>query len=140
MQSCAASTCSLIASDILNAVAHPHPLDQALASPASLEASQSARQLTPCRAGAEASAAQPPPANGAPSSPPASVSQQEVDSSRGQAWHEQGKDLGISPHSDAGFLTVLAQGEVPGLQVWHGQRWHTVQPIPGGSLTGLTPG
>ncbi|KAK9800841.1 hypothetical protein WJX73_007718 [Symbiochloris irregularis] len=55
----------------------------------------------------------------------------EVASSRGQAWHEAGRDLGISPHSDAGFLTVLAQGPTPGLEVWHEGRWHLVRPIPG---------
>lgn len=36
--------------------------------------------------------------------------------------------LGIHPHTDAGALTVLAQDEVPGLQVKKGDTWHTVIP------------
>lgn len=55
----------------------------------------------------------------------------QVESSQGQAWHEEGRDLGISPHSDSGFLTVLAQGSVAGLEVWHAGKWHLVKPIPG---------
>ena len=39
--------------------------------------------------------------------------------------------LGISPHSDAGLLTILAQDGVPGLEVQHAGSWHLVQPIPG---------
>eukprot|EP00879_Flechtneria_rotunda_P009471 GHRR01009914.1.p1 GENE.GHRR01009914.1~~GHRR01009914.1.p1 ORF type:complete len:398 (+),score=78.90 GHRR01009914.1:2576-3769(+) len=39
--------------------------------------------------------------------------------------------LGISPHKDAGFLTVLVQDTVPGLQVLHGGQWHLVPPVPG---------
>lgn len=40
-------------------------------------------------------------------------------------------DLGISPHKDAGFLTVLVQDRTPGLQVLRESQWHTVRPIPG---------
>jgi isopenicillin N synthase-like dioxygenase len=42
--------------------------------------------------------------------------------------------LGISPHKDAGFLTVLLQDDdCHSLQVWSEQRqiWYTVRPIPG---------
>ena len=39
--------------------------------------------------------------------------------------------LGISPHSDAGFLTLLAQGSTPGLEVWHDGAWRLVEPISG---------
>lgn len=39
--------------------------------------------------------------------------------------------LGISPHKDAGFLTVLVQDSTPGLQVLRDHKWYTVQPIPG---------
>jgi isopenicillin N synthase-like dioxygenase len=42
--------------------------------------------------------------------------------------------LGISPHKDAGFLTVLLQDDdCHSLQVWseRNQTWHTVRPIPG---------
>ncbi|KAK9817991.1 hypothetical protein WJX72_005406 [[Myrmecia] bisecta] len=44
---------------------------------------------------------------------------------------QQQLKLGINPHKDAGFLTVLVQDDVPGLQVYHDRQWHTVQPIPG---------
>ncbi|XOV81891.1 MAG: 2OG-Fe(II) oxygenase family protein [bacterium] len=37
-------------------------------------------------------------------------------------------ELGISHHTDAGALTVLLQDQQPGLQVYSGNRWHTVQP------------
>ena len=37
-------------------------------------------------------------------------------------------ELGISHHTDAGAVTVLAQDEHPGLQVFHGDAWHTVPP------------
>lgn len=36
--------------------------------------------------------------------------------------------LGIHPHTDAGALTLLAQDEVPGLQVKKDDTWHTVIP------------
>jgi isopenicillin N synthase-like dioxygenase len=39
--------------------------------------------------------------------------------------------LGIHHHTDSGALTVLLQDAQPGLQVLHGERWHTVQPRPG---------
>lgn len=39
--------------------------------------------------------------------------------------------LGISPHKDAGFLTVLVQDDVAGLQVLREGVWHLVQPLPG---------
>jgi isopenicillin N synthase-like dioxygenase len=38
--------------------------------------------------------------------------------------------LGIPPHSDYGFLTLLLQDEVKGLQIQHEGRWVTVEPIP----------
>ncbi|RZC21392.1 Protein DMR6-LIKE OXYGENASE 2, partial [Glycine soja] len=38
--------------------------------------------------------------------------------------------LGIPPHSDYGFLTLLLQDEVEGLQIQHQDKWITVQPIP----------
>lgn len=38
--------------------------------------------------------------------------------------------LGIPPHSDYGFLTLLLQDEVTGLQIQHEGRWVTVEPIP----------
>ncbi|KAI3962541.1 hypothetical protein MKW92_034580 [Papaver armeniacum] len=38
--------------------------------------------------------------------------------------------LGIPPHSDFGFLTLLLQDEVEGLQIQHEGQWLTVEPIP----------
>ncbi|KAL2576757.1 hypothetical protein AAZV13_16G093300 [Glycine max] len=38
--------------------------------------------------------------------------------------------LGMPPHSDYGFLTLLLQDEVEGLQIQHQDKWVTVQPIP----------
>ncbi|CAK7343276.1 unnamed protein product [Dovyalis caffra] len=37
--------------------------------------------------------------------------------------------LGIPPHSDYGFLTLLLQDEVKGLQIQHKENWVTVEPI-----------
>lgn len=39
--------------------------------------------------------------------------------------------LGMPPHSDYGFLTLLLQDEVRGLQIQHHNKWVTVRPIPG---------
>ncbi|KAK6140116.1 hypothetical protein DH2020_026114 [Rehmannia glutinosa] len=39
--------------------------------------------------------------------------------------------LGMPPHSDYGFLTLLLQDQVKGLQIQHEHNWVTVQPIPG---------
>jgi isopenicillin N synthase-like dioxygenase len=42
------------------------------------------------------------------------------------------RPLGISPHQDAGFLTVLLQDEnCHSLQVWKNDQWITVHPEPG---------
>ncbi|KAI2503253.1 iron ascorbate-dependent oxidoreductase [Fragilaria crotonensis] len=39
--------------------------------------------------------------------------------------------LGISPHRDAGFLTILLQDEdCHSLQVWHNEQWMTIHPEP----------
>lgn len=38
--------------------------------------------------------------------------------------------LGMHPHSDYGFLTLLLQDEVEGLQIQFQGKWVTVQPIP----------
>jgi isopenicillin N synthase-like dioxygenase len=41
-------------------------------------------------------------------------------------------ELGISPHRDAGFLTILLQDDdCHSLQVWHDESWHVVSPIAG---------
>lgn len=39
--------------------------------------------------------------------------------------------LGMPPHSDYGFLTLLLQDDVEGLQILHQDRWLMVRPIPG---------
>jgi isopenicillin N synthase-like dioxygenase len=45
---------------------------------------------------------------------------------------DQDNELGISPHRDAGFLTVLLQDDdCHSLQVWYQNEWHTVSPRPG---------
>ncbi|KAH7691706.1 Flavanone 3-dioxygenase protein [Dioscorea alata] len=38
--------------------------------------------------------------------------------------------LGMPPHSDYGFLTLLLQDDVEGLQVQHKGEWLTIEPIP----------
>ncbi|GAB4833538.1 hypothetical protein Ancab_031781 [Ancistrocladus abbreviatus] len=38
--------------------------------------------------------------------------------------------LGMPPHSDYGFLTLLLQDEIRGLQIQYEGRWVTVEPIP----------
>ncbi|CAN1770447.1 Probable 2-oxoglutarate-dependent dioxygenase SLC1 [Linum perenne] len=38
--------------------------------------------------------------------------------------------LGMPPHSDYGFLTLLLQDDVAGLQIQHRDKWVTVDPIP----------
>lgn len=37
--------------------------------------------------------------------------------------------LGMPPHSDYGFLTLLLQDDVEGLQIQFQEQWFTVQPI-----------
>ncbi|CAA3008664.1 1-aminocyclopropane-1-carboxylate oxidase homolog 1 [Olea europaea subsp. europaea] len=39
--------------------------------------------------------------------------------------------LGITKHSDPGFLTVLLQNQIDGLQIFFQNQWVDVQPIPG---------
>ncbi|XP_047963260.1 probable 2-oxoglutarate-dependent dioxygenase SLC1 [Salvia hispanica] len=39
--------------------------------------------------------------------------------------------VGMPPHSDYGFLTLLLQDDVEGLQILHKHCWLTVRPIPG---------
>jgi isopenicillin N synthase-like dioxygenase len=36
--------------------------------------------------------------------------------------------LGVNHHTDAGALTLLLQDEQPGLEVFHDNRWHLVEP------------
>jgi isopenicillin N synthase-like dioxygenase len=39
--------------------------------------------------------------------------------------------LGMPPHSDYGFFTLVLQDDVEGLQVMHNGEWFTVDPVPG---------
>lgn len=38
--------------------------------------------------------------------------------------------FGMPPHSDYGFVTLVLQDEIEGLQIMSQNRWHTVQPVP----------
>lgn len=40
----------------------------------------------------------------------------------------QGGHLGVNHHTDAGALTLLLQDDQPGLEVYHGDSWHPVEP------------
>ncbi|XP_065856756.1 1-aminocyclopropane-1-carboxylate oxidase homolog 1-like [Euphorbia lathyris] len=42
--------------------------------------------------------------------------------------------VGITAHTDPGFMTVLLQDEIGGLQVKHGDGWVDVKPISGGLI------
>ena len=42
-----------------------------------------------------------------------------------------GRQFGLRPHADTTAFTILAQGDVGGLQVEHGEDWIDVPPIPG---------
>ncbi|TVU25959.1 hypothetical protein EJB05_28482, partial [Eragrostis curvula] len=45
--------------------------------------------------------------------------------------------LGLLPHCDRPFLTVLSQGDVSGLQARHRGRWITVHPVPNALVINL---
>lgn len=45
--------------------------------------------------------------------------------------------LGLPPHSDYGFLTLLLQDEVQGLQIQFQERWVTVEPIENGLVVNV---
>ncbi|MCO5582085.1 hypothetical protein L7F22_035976 [Adiantum nelumboides] len=44
---------------------------------------------------------------------------------------------GISPHSDVGYVTVLLQDEVAGLQIKKGDNWYLVNPLPNAFVINL---
>ncbi|KAK9180129.1 hypothetical protein WN943_029336 [Citrus x changshan-huyou] len=39
--------------------------------------------------------------------------------------------IGIATHSDPGFVTVLIQDQIGGLQVFHEDQWFDIAPVPG---------
>ncbi len=41
-----------------------------------------------------------------------------------------GDELGVGEHTDYGFLTLLLQDEVGGLEIWHRDRWLAAPPVP----------
>ncbi|XP_047091575.1 1-aminocyclopropane-1-carboxylate oxidase homolog 1-like isoform X2 [Lolium rigidum] len=45
--------------------------------------------------------------------------------------------IGTSRHSDSGFLTVLLQDEIGGLQILHEDRWVDVTPTPGAFIVNI---
>ncbi len=53
------------------------------------------------------------------------------------ARSQQGSSLGVGPHTDAGALTLLLQDAQPGLQVFRGGAWHTVEPRPGAIVVNI---
>jgi len=36
----------------------------------------------------------------------------------------------VGEHTDYGFLTLLRQDEVSGLEIWHDDRWLLAPPVP----------
>src|SRR4051812_9457275 len=46
--------------------------------------------------------------------------------------------IGTTQHTDSGFLTVLLQDGVGGLQVLHENRWVDVEPIPGAFIINIS--
>ncbi|KAK6161345.1 hypothetical protein DH2020_004726 [Rehmannia glutinosa] len=45
--------------------------------------------------------------------------------------------LGATKHSDLGFLTILLQNEISGLQILHQGQWVNVEPTPGGLVVNI---
>ncbi|NKB33988.1 MAG: hypothetical protein GKR91_12905 [Pseudomonadales bacterium] len=54
-----------------------------------------------------------------------------------ESENSESDELGLHPHTDAGALTVLAQDDVPGLQVRKEDTWHTVVPAEDGFIINI---
>ncbi|KAI3419546.1 Fe2OG dioxygenase domain-containing protein [Psidium guajava] len=50
---------------------------------------------------------------------------------------EPERTVGLTPHSDSSFLTVLVQNRVKGLRVKHGGEWVEVSPVRGGLIVNV---
>lgn len=45
--------------------------------------------------------------------------------------------LGLSGHTDSGFLTIVLQDQIGGLQVFHKNQWVDVPFLPGGLIVNV---
>lgn len=45
--------------------------------------------------------------------------------------------IGTSQHSDSGFLTILLQDSIGGLQIHHDGEWVDVPPVPGAFIVNI---
>lgn len=52
-------------------------------------------------------------------------------------WLPEQGHFGVHHHTDAGALTLVAQDEVGGLQMRHGERWVEIEPVPAALVVNL---